>query len=92
MPTTQETVPTGPYFGFTLAEMEIELERHKADRKRSGSNLISSSVNGQSFTFGNRADGSLEQRGQDIQAALYYLDPGRYPFQPPTNSAVISQG
>lgn len=90
MLSTAQTVPTGPYFGFTLAELETELTRYKAARQVSGSRLTGSSINGQSYTFGPRGDWSLDEWQNAIQAAFYYLDPGRYPLQAPTNSAVVA--
>lgn len=71
-------VPSGPYFGFTKAELLAELARYKAQRKLAGSDLASSSVAGQSFTFGPRRDWSLEQWAAAIQAALSALEPTTY--------------
>ncbi len=87
---TTQSVPTGPYFGFTLAEMETELTRYKEARKLANSNLRGSTVNGQSYNFGERIDGNIDEWQTAIQAALYYLDPGRFPFQAPTNAAVVA--
>lgn len=89
--TTSEVVPTGPYFGFTRKEMLAELERYKKARKRSGSNLLSSNINGQSFTFGPRQDWSLDEWQIAIQCSLYYISPGEFPFPPPANSALLAQ-
>lgn len=83
MPNTQ-TVPTGPYFGFTLAELNLELLRYKAARKTSFTRLVGSSVNGNSYSFGDRTDGSLDEWQAALQAALNYISPGQY-FSPPTD-------
>lgn len=87
MSSTAQTVPFGPYFGFTLAELNTELARYKAARKLSFSRLVSATVSGQSYAYGSRGDGSLDEWQNDIQVALYWLDPGLYPFPPPTNAA-----
>lgn len=67
------TVPSGPYFGFTKPELDAELQRYKAAVKQSGSRLAGASVNGQSYTFGPRADMSLAEWQQALQAALAYF-------------------
>ena len=90
MSQTQQAVPFGPYFGFTLNELKTELVRYKAARKLSFSKLQSSTVNGQSYTFGARIDGNIDEWQNDLQVALYWLDPGLYPFPPPTNAAAIT--
>jgi len=90
MATTLEVVPAGPYFGFTRAEMLTELARYKAARITSGSRLVQSTVNGQSYTFGPRGDWSLDEWQMAIQQALAYIDPGQFPFSAPTNSAIIA--
>lgn len=71
-------VPSGPYFGFTKAELYEELDRYKAARKLAGSDLASTSVSGQSFTFGPRRDWSLDQWAAAIQAALCRLEPDTF--------------
>jgi hypothetical protein len=91
MPQNQEFVPTGDYFGFTRQEMLDELERWKAARKKSGSSLLSSNFNGQALGFSAvRRDWTLSEWQQQIQWALYYIDPGNYPYPPPSNSAVLT--
>lgn len=97
MSTTAQVVPTGPYFGFTLttgtnsgANLEDELTRYQAARIQSGSRLLGANVNGESYQFGPRGDWTLEEWQMQLQAAFYYLDPGRYPMQPPTNAAVAA--
>ena len=97
MQTTLQVVPSGPYFGFTLTagtnsgnNLEDELTRYLAARSQSGSRLTASGINGQSFQFGPRADWSLDEWQMQLQAAFYYLDPGRYPLQPPTNSSAVA--
>lgn len=67
------TVPTGPYFGFSLPELNTELARYKAEVKRSGSRLQGASQNGQSYTFGPRGDWTLDEWQQHLQAALAYF-------------------
>lgn len=70
------TVQRGPYAGFTKAEMDAEWARYKsALTTSSGSRLIGSSVNGQSFQFGPRADWSLQQWGRAIRNALAQVSP-----------------
>ena len=90
MSTTALVVPAGPYFGFTLDELETELTRYKAARKTAGSRLRNSSVNGQSYSFGDRIDCSLDEWQTALQQALYYMDAGRYPMIAPTNAAVVA--
>jgi hypothetical protein len=82
---TGQTITWGPYFGFTEAELLIELDRYKTARKQSFSRLSGSSTNAQTYSFGQRVDGSLDDWQSDIQAALYWIDPGLYPMPPPTN-------
>jgi hypothetical protein len=92
MSTTAQTVPTGPYWGFTLTELETEQARLIADRKALSVRLQGSSVNGQSFQFAviEQQRAELDRRQLDLQAAFYYLDPGRYPLQAPTDSAAVA--
>jgi hypothetical protein len=68
-------VLSGPYSGFTRAEMQAEWERYKAQLQQSSSRLQGSSVNGQSFQFGPRADMSLTTWGRQIRRALSQVDP-----------------
>jgi hypothetical protein len=68
-------VQTGLYAGFTKAEMQIEFGRYKTALKSTGSRLIGSSVNGQSFQFGPRADLSLSEWSRQIRSALSQVDP-----------------
>lgn len=75
---TPALVPTGPYFGFNKAELFEELERYKAQRKLAGSDLESTSVASQSYSFGPRRDWTLDQWQQAIQAALTRLEPTTY--------------
>jgi hypothetical protein len=87
---TALVVNFGPYFGFTIAELNTELARYKAAVKQSFSRLHGSSINGQSFTFGDRTDGSLEDWQIALQSAFYYMDPGLYPFDVPTKSSAVT--
>lgn len=88
------TIPAGPYFGFELDELIAELDQYKADRKALNTALQASSVDGHSFQFVEiqKQLAAMNQRQVDLQIALNYLDPGRFPFNPPSNiaSAVIS--
>lgn len=69
-------VLSGLYAGFTRAEMQTEWARYKAQLTSStGSRLVGSTVNGQNFQFGPRADMSLQQWGRSIQNALAQVDP-----------------
>jgi hypothetical protein len=78
-------VPTGPYFGFSLEELQAELIRYKNETKTSGTRIVGASINGQSFQFGNR-EGSLSEWSANLQAALSYLRPDLYDA-PPSNSS-----
>ncbi len=89
MSATAQTVPFGPYFGFTLNELKTELARYKEARKLSHSRLATATISGQSYGYGSRTDGNLDEWQNDIQVALYWLDPGLYPFPPPTNAAAL---
>lgn len=90
--TTSQTVPTGPYWGFTLDELETEQAKLIAERKALNNRLLGSSVNGQSFQFAalDQQRNELDRRMLDLQAAFYYLDPGRFPLQAPTNAGVVA--
>jgi len=68
-------VLTGAYAGFTRAEMLFEFARYKAALQSSGSRLMGSSVNGQSFQFGPRADMDLMTWGRSLRQALAQVDP-----------------
>lgn len=94
---TTEVVPAGPYFGFTLpagtnngSNLEDELTRYLAARKQSGSRLSGASVNGQSYQFGPRGDWNLDEWQAALQAAFFYLDPGRFPMSAPLGYAVAA--
>lgn len=78
---SSSTIPTGPYFGFTKAELLAEQQRYKSAVKKSHSNLSSASVNGQSFTYGGRQDGTLAEWQQDLQAALAYFGQADVPAE-----------
>ena len=82
-------IPTGPYFGFTEAELLGELARVKSQRK-SLSALLGASVNGQSF---NREGGSaqlvtLAQQTDDLQHALHWMRPDLYPIAPSNRARI----
>jgi hypothetical protein len=74
-------VLSGPYAGFTRAEMQTEFARYKAQLIGSGSNLQAVSINGQSLSFGPRRDWSLTEWGRQVQAALAQVDPTYCPPQ-----------
>jgi len=80
------TVPRGIYFGFSKAELLEELERYKATVKQAGSDLQSSSVGGESFSYGPRRDMSLGQWSAELQEALALVDSNYSPA--PTKSVV----
>lgn len=68
-------VQTGMYAGFTRAEMLTEFARYKAALQATGSRLVGSSINGQSFQFGPRSDMTLQGWGTSIRQALAQVDP-----------------
>lgn len=68
-------VQTGLYAGFNRAEMLAEFARYKSALQSTGSRLVGSSINGQSFQFGPRADLSLQAWGTSIRQALAQVDP-----------------
>jgi len=74
-PQVYARVVNGPYLGFTREEMEAELERYKKEMKLSGSRLVGSTVNNESFQFGPRNDWSLPEWGKQIQFALAQVSP-----------------
>ena len=74
-----QTVSTGPYVFFTLAQLESERARYIAARQGSGSELSAAAINGQSLSFGEkRRDWSLEEWALHLQAAFAELAPGKY--------------
>jgi hypothetical protein len=72
-------IPSGVYFGFTLPELRAELVRYKGEVRQRGSALQGSSVEGSSFSFGSRRDGSLAEWSADLQAALAYFGEAETP-------------
>lgn len=88
-PQIYATVQTGPYAGFTKAEMEAEWARYKVELTTSGSRLIGSSVNGDSFQFGPRSDWSLDEWGKAIRFALAQVSPD---FIAPSSRFVVRFG
>lgn len=68
-------VLSGPYAGFTRAEMVTEWERYKAELIKSGSRLQGATVNGQNFQFGPRADMNLSAWGRAVRRAMSQVDP-----------------
>lgn len=68
-------VINGPYLGFTLAQMEVELARYQAEMQKSGSRLIGAQITGESFQFGPRSDWSLPEWAKQIQFALAQVSP-----------------
>lgn len=79
-------VLSGPYAGFTRAEMQTEFARYKAALTTSGSALSGASVNGQSLSFGPRRDWTLLEWGRQVQAALAQVDPQ---FCAPSQSVAV---
>jgi hypothetical protein len=75
MSSTSARVLSGPYAGFTRAEMLAEFQRYKSQLLASGSSLQGASVNGQSLSFGPRRDWTLTEWGRQVQAALAQVDP-----------------
>ena len=84
-----QTIPSGIYFGFTKTEMKTELERYKAAVKTSGSELLSASQNGQSYSFGPRNDMSLSEWQIAIQDALSFFEEA---CPPPSSDVVVRFG
>ncbi len=84
-----QIIPTGPYFGFTLAELRVELIRYKSARQQSSSRIASASVNGQAFAFGDRKDATIDEWQANLQAALHYLDPSHYPYTAPSDRSAV---
>lgn len=82
-PAPSNKVISGPYFGFTRAEMRTEYDRYKAALQKSGSRLTGAAINGQSFTYGPRNDWSLTQWAKELQSALAQVDPE---FCPPSGA------
>lgn len=74
-PAPSNKVISGPYFGFTRAEMRAEYDRYKEAMQKSGSRLSGAAISGQSFTYGPRGDWSLTTWARELQAALAQVDP-----------------
>lgn len=72
------TVQAGIYFGFTLAEMQTEQARYKAEVQKvvgGPRNVVGASVNGKSFSYGPGGGGlTLAQWQAEIQDALSQVD------------------
>jgi hypothetical protein len=81
-----QTIPSGPYFGFTKPELDQELLRYKAAVKQSGSRLAGASQSGQSYQFGPRGDWSLADWQEHLQAALAYFGAAD---EPPGSNVVV---
>ena len=72
-----DTVQAGIYYGFTLAEVQAELARYKAEvQKMVGGprNVLAASVNGKSFSYVPSGSLSLAQWQAEIQDALSQVD------------------
>jgi hypothetical protein len=82
-----QTVTTGPYVFFTLAQLEAERVRYIAARQAAGSPLAAASINGQSLSFGPRQDWSLDEWALQLQLAFAQLVPGKY-GDPPGDRSV----
>lgn len=73
-----QTVQFGPYYGFSAAELDAELERYKAAVKKAShgpGGIQSASINGRSFSYGNARGWSLDEWQAEIQDALAQVDP-----------------
>lgn len=87
-----QTVSTGPYAFFTLAQLEAERARYIAARQGSGSSLAATTINGQSVAFADRRhDWSLDEWAVHLQAAFAELAPGKY-GAPPADRAGATFG
>lgn len=82
-------VLSGPYAGFTQAEMLTEWARYKAQLQQAGSRLQGATVNGQNVQFGPRSDMSLTSWGIAVRRALAQVDPD---WIAPTSSISIRFG
>lgn len=82
-------VLTGLYAGFTRAEMATEWARYKSALQKTGSRLVGSSVNGQSFQLGPRGDLSLVEWSRVLRDALSQVDPD---FIAPSGSIAVRFG
>jgi hypothetical protein len=83
------TVQSGPYAGFTKAEMDTEWARYKTQLTQSGSRLMGASVNGNSYQFGPRSDWTLSDWGKHIRSALSQVSPD---FIAPSGTIAIRFG
>ena len=72
------SVQAGIYYGFTLAEVQAELARYKAEAKKvvgGPRNVLAASMNGKSFSYGPSGSSmSLAQWQAEIQDALSQVD------------------
>lgn len=68
-------VQSGPYAGFTKAEMLDEWARYKVQLTKSGSRILGGSINGNSVQFGPRGDWTLSDWGRNVRFALSQVDP-----------------
>lgn len=98
-PLTVLTVPTGPYLGYTLVtgsnsgfNLEDALTALQTQRAALQASLIGGSVNGQSFQFSEpqKTKALLDQQQSDLELAFAYLDPGRFPVNPGTNTTAVT--
>lgn len=82
--------PTFPFLGQTQAQIEALLTE-TMQRRNSLQGLVSSSINGDSFTHESSSAElrTLDRRLMEIQAALHYLDPTTYPLDAPAQSTRI---
>jgi hypothetical protein len=68
-------VQTGPYTGFTRAEMLVEFDRYKEKLTGSGSTLRGYSGGTKSIQLGPRLDWSLAEWSKQIRFALSQVSP-----------------
>lgn len=72
-----DTVQAGIYWGFTLAEMQTEAARYKAEVQKvvgGPRNVVGASVNGKSFSYGPQGSLTLDQWQAEIQDAMSQVD------------------
>ena len=93
-----DTVATGVYFGFTLTEIAIEIEKYKQARKTAsdhmaasgGGRIGSGNIGGQNVSYVYpEGVGSLEEWAIELQNAQAQLNDEDMPF---TTTAILGAG
>lgn len=87
--TIYAVVMSGPFAGFTAAEMQTQFARYKEQLQAAGTRLAGASVNGSSYQFGPRSGMSLNEWGIQIRRALAQVSPD---FIAPQSSIAIRFG